>query len=465
LSSVRVQCPHCRAVCQVLPEQLGSAVKCAKCGQPFGLPAAPGAPAVPAASAAPAAKLAAPPTPNAVSAPAQAPAAAPPAPASPPAAAAPVPAAARPQSPPPAPATSAPAGGAAVTQETVVQEVDASLGSGIWKGLRSLYRAVVGPASAPAAGAAPAASPPPPAPPAPPAQPPSEEEIGVELDGPAAAALAGGQAGLQAPPSPGTCRLDVGSATSCGRVRTRNEDSHLVVQVTSANLDQRRDVVLVVVADGMGGYDAGDKAAGLTIRAAGGPLLGQLIPALAVQGQEKPAPTLAENMRTVMKLANKLVHEKAQTDPACKGMGATAVAVLVWEGQVLISHVGDTRVYHHSAGRVRQVTRDQTLVARMVEMGKLTPEEALTHPNRNEVTQAIGRSADIQPAGYELQVAPGDWLIVACDGLHAHVEEPLLAGTLHNAPPSAAAMADRLVELANQGGGSDNCTVVAIRCY
>jgi protein phosphatase len=248
-------------------------------------------------------------------------------------------------------------------------------------------------------------------------------------------------------------------------VRTRNEDSHLVLQVTAANLDQRRDVALVVVADGMGGYEAGDQAAGLTIRAVGGTLLGQLMPALAVQGQEKPPANFAEGLRNALKLANKLVHEKAQTTPACKGMGATAVAVLVWEGQVLISHVGDTRVYHHSAGRVRQVTKDQTLVARMVEMGKLTPEEALTHPNRNEVTQAVGRGAELQPANYELQAAPGDWLVIACDGLHTHVEEPMLAGALHNAPPSAAALAERLVDLANQKGGSDNCTVVAIRCY
>ena len=75
------------------------------------------------------------------------------------------------------------------------------------------------------------------------------------------------------------------------------------------------------------------------------------------------------------------------------------------------------------------------------------------------------RGAELQPANYELQAAPGDWLVIACDGLHAHVEEPMLAGALHDAPASAAALAERLVDLANQGGGSDNCTVVAVRCY
>src|SRR5262249_47045628 len=148
-----------------------------------------------------------------------------------------------------------------------------------------------------------------------------------------------------------------------------------------------------------------------------------------------------------------------------KGMGQKAAAVLSWEGRVLLDHVGATRVYHFRAGLVRQVTRDQTLVARMVEMGKLSPEEALTHPSRNEVTQAVGKYADIQPAAYDLKVASGDWLIVACDGLHAHVDEHLLAATLRAAATSAAGLAQQLVDLPDQRGGSDNCTVVAVRCY
>jgi protein phosphatase len=338
-----------------------------------------------------------------------------------------------------------------VRQEVVTQEVDASLGSGIWRGLQSLYRSIKGSVTGGTA------SPPSPS------RPPSEEEIRIELDGPTAAALAA--SGMMAPPPPGVCRLDIGSATSAGRVRTRNEDSHVVVQLASANLDQRRDAALIVLADGMGGYDAGDQASGLAIRTIGSTLLAQLVPALGVQGQEKPPAGLAEAIRNAIKVANRTVLERAQTTQGCKGMGATAAVVLLWEGQVLIGHVGDCRVYHHSAGLIRQVTKDQTLVGRMVEMGKLTPEEALTHPNRNEVTQAVGRSSDIQPAAYEFKAGPGDWVIVACDGLHAHVDERALGDTIRPAGPSAAALAQQLVDLANQGGGSDNTTVVAVRCY
>src|SRR5262249_14599967 len=111
-----------------------------------------------------------------------------------------------------------------------------------------------------------------------------------------------------------------------------------------------------------------------------------------------------------------------------------------------------------------QVTRDQTLVERMVELGQLTPQEALAHPARSEVLQAIGNCADIAPAAYQLQLIAGDWLIIACDGLHTHVKAAQLQETSGKAA-AASVLAQQLVDLANQGGGTDNCTVVAVRCY
>jgi protein phosphatase len=122
-------------------------------------------------------------------------------------------------------------------------------------------------------------------------------------------------------------------------------------------------------------------------------------------------------------------------------------------------------VYHYRADTLTQVTRDQTLAQRMVDLGQLTPKEALTHPARNEVIQALGHRPEIVPAAYELALAAGDWLVVACDGLHAHVEHPALQDAVRRAAPSAAALAQQLVELADQGGGTDNCTVTVIRCY
>ena len=110
------------------------------------------------------------------------------------------------------------------------------------------------------------------------------------------------------------------------------------------------------------------------------------------------------------------------------------------------------------------MTRDHTLVNRMVDLGQLTPEEAATHPARNEVTQALGGRL-VEPSLHALDLERGDWLIVACDGLTAHVSDDALRETARRSAPSAAYLARRLVELANEGGGTDNCTVVAAYCY
>jgi protein phosphatase len=258
-------------------------------------------------------------------------------------------------------------------------------------------------------------------------------------------------------------RLDVGAATSPGRVRRRNEDSYLVQHLAWCNRDERRDCALLVIADGMGGHEAGDRASGVVVRELGTALAGML--AWSLRGPLPDAPTvLLGALGSALRDANAAVYRLAQDDPACKGMGATAAAVLIWDGQALVGHVGDCRVYHQRAGRLTQVTRDQTLVARMVELGKLTPKEALSHPGRNEVSQAVGRQPNLEPGCHQVPLAAGDWLLAACDGLHAHLDHPALQQEIAKAPPSAALFARQLVDLVDQRGGSDNCTVLAARC-
>jgi protein phosphatase len=290
----------------------------------------------------------------------------------------------------------------------------------------------------------------------------SEPELELQLDGPAAAQLPATATVEPLPPS--GLRFDIGGATSPGRLRTRNEDSYLIQQLAWCNLDQRHTVALVVVADGMGGYEAGDRASGLVIRAVAEGLAGLFARALSAPA----APDAAESAAVIdraLKQANRVIVQQERSDAQSKGMGATAVAVLAWDDVVQIGHVGDCRVYHRRGSQLTQVTRDQTLVARMVELGKLTPAEALIHPQRNEVTQAVGKHTQILPAAYPLRLQAGDWLLAACDGLHAHVDTAMLAAAFAQAPPSAAALAQHLVDLANRHGGSDNCTVVALRCW
>jgi protein phosphatase len=303
-----------------------------------------------------------------------------------------------------------------------------------------------------------------------PPKPPSDEELQLVLDGPAAAALAspvpaGSQAKPLAPAAlPSVCCVDVAGATSPGKTRTRNEDSFLAQHLSWSNLDERHEVALVVVADGMGGHEAGELASGLAVRTIGGALTGLIVGAATGTKPATPPASVAGIVTGVIKEANRAVFSQGQTQPAWRGMGATAAVVLVWDGQAIIGHIGDCRVYRYSGEELTQVTRDQTLVARMVELGQLSPREALTHPSRNEVTQAIGRHADITPSSTTLHLAGGDWLIAACDGLHAHVDARALEDAVRVSAPSAFYLAHHLVDLANQGGGSDNCTVVAIRC-
>ncbi len=280
---------------------------------------------------------------------------------------------------------------------------------------------------------------------------PMDEDILPEID--AAEPVDGG------PP-----RLDIGSATSPGRVRSRNEDSYLVLQGAWSNLDRRHEMAVLVVADGMGGHEAGDQASGLAIQTFGNALNPVLAGAVSRQIKDPPVAVLAEKLKAALLEANRAVLSKSQKDPACKGMGSTAACVLLWDTQAVIAHVGDCRVYHFHAGLLTPVTEDQTLVARMVALGTLSPAEALVHPNRNEVAQALGRRPELEPSSHQLVLTRGDWLLIACDGLHAHVDGPALEAEMTNAPPSALQLAHHLVALANEKGGSDNCTVIAVRC-
>lgn len=262
----------------------------------------------------------------------------------------------------------------------------------------------------------------------------------------------------------GPPRLDIGCATSAGHVRKNNEDSLLILHQAWSNLGLRHELALLAVADGMGGAESGEEASGLTIRTLGSTLTPLLTGALNGQFKDPAAPILTETIAFAIQEANRTVFRKGQANPACKGMGATLALALVWNNQVLIGHVGDCRVYHLHADKLVQVTKDQTVVARMVELGKLTPEEAKTHSSRNEVLQALGPRWDVEPASHKLKLQWNDWLILACDGLHAHIDGDELLADIRQSPPSASHVAQRLVELADDRGGSDNCTVIALYC-
>jgi protein phosphatase len=275
-----------------------------------------------------------------------------------------------------------------------------------------------------------------------------------------AAAAPGG-----APPPPGPCRLDVGAATSRGRVRDRNEDSLLVQRLNWTHKDQHHELALLVIADGMGGYAAGDRASGMVVRTVGNVLTPLLTGILHGAYEQATARDLANAVEAALKESNRVIRRYGLSDASCRGMGATAVVALVRDGLAVIGHIGDTRVYHFRAGKLTQVTRDQTLVARMVELGQLTEKEAQHHRARSEVTQAIGLRPYLEPGRYQLQLARGDWLIAACDGLHIELEHKFIQEAVRRSAASGVQLADQLVNLADRHGGSDNTTVIAAYCF
>src|SRR5207247_11081335 len=138
-----------------------------------------------------------------------------------------------------------------------------------------------------------------------------------------------------------------------------------------------------------------------------------------------------------------------------RGMGCTAEVVYGDGRNVVVGHVGDSRTYHLHEGRLIQLTRDQTLVNRLVELGTLTPEEAETHPRRNELQQAVGGQPDVEPGLYHALLKPGDFLIVCSDGLSNHVKNLQFRQFLHGDDAvSAERPARRLASLANIDGAT-----------
>ncbi|MBW3603362.1 MAG: Stp1/IreP family PP2C-type Ser/Thr phosphatase [Actinobacteria bacterium] len=231
-------------------------------------------------------------------------------------------------------------------------------------------------------------------------------------------------------------------ATHTGRVRTGNEDSFLMGDAVFA------------VADGMGGHQAGEIASDAALE----PL--RDIDLLDVTG---PA-DIGDLLATAVREANTLVVERAAQDPQLEGMGTTLTAVAIREGQLHVAHVGDSRAYLlRDEEQISQLTTDHTLVERLVQEGRLSRDEAATHPQRNVITRAIGHESTV-----EIEVLPpitlrdGDQILLCSDGLSGPVTDERIASTLYSTPDGDEAVATLLAH-ANEAGGPDNITAVLVR--
>jgi len=243
--------------------------------------------------------------------------------------------------------------------------------------------------------------------------------------------------------------MDIGSFTDVGRVREGNEDSLLVVEVHGERAGQ----VVVAVADGMGGHNAGEVASAMAVDAL-----------RRVVEEAEPELDADQLLTNGVSVGNRAIWDAAAEDAAKDGMGTTLVCALLDEsGKVVIANVGDSRAYAYLGGQVHQVTADHTWVNEQVLAGYLSPADARTSPFRNLLTRTLGNSPRVDVDLFTgLRLEAGDGLILVSDGVTGYLDEADLATVLHEVD-SAQAAAERLVNEAVERGGADNATAVVVR--
>ena len=236
--------------------------------------------------------------------------------------------------------------------------------------------------------------------------------------------------------------------TDRGLVRDHNEDYILCHEPTSPQ-DEQENGWLYVVADGVGGADAGEVASEYASTQ-------MLLHYINNTEQEHLGQRLVEAMQASnTDLRNLVAHRNGK-----QRMATTMVAAVFAGGRVYFANVGDSRGYHWRDGTLRQITKDQSLVAKLVEEGAITEEEAASHPHRNVILYSIGSEKKPQIDLFELPVAPGDKVFLCSDGLTRHVSDEEICAFLENADLEQTAT--EMVALANQRGGQDNISVAVI---
>jgi serine/threonine protein phosphatase PrpC len=249
--------------------------------------------------------------------------------------------------------------------------------------------------------------------------------------------------------------LRADALTDVGRVREHNEDSVLVFEYKRDSLLNPAQTFLYVVADGMGGAEAGEVASAIAVETIRNYVESKMAIADAFD--------LRLTLQEALEQANSKIIEYQAAHPEARGMGSTAVAALVNPPDAAIAWVGDSRAYICDSQRLRQLSKDHSLVQRLIEIGQITPDEARHHEHKNVITRSLG-ARPTGPAGAEslsVRLKRGDRLLLCSDGLTTHVEDRQIEELLRRHSDPAAA-AQELVVAANAGGGTDNVSVVVI---
>ena len=250
-------------------------------------------------------------------------------------------------------------------------------------------------------------------------------------------------------------KIESGGCSDVGRIRTNNEDSYRIL--TPLNL--------FVLSDGMGGEAHGEVASAIAV---------ETVVTHCAEAESNPSVTLfcdprpgwserTRRLASAVHLANRKIYRSAEENEEQQGMGATLTVAWIQGDRLSVAHVGDSRAYLVSGGGIRQLTRDHSLVAQLVESRQITPEQARTDPRRNVVTRSVGvgGSVEIDAERVEPGLQDGDTVLLCTDGLHGLVTDEELARAASGADLRRAC--DDLIALAKQRGGHDNITVILAR--
>ncbi|HXF67204.1 MAG TPA: Stp1/IreP family PP2C-type Ser/Thr phosphatase [Burkholderiales bacterium] len=244
--------------------------------------------------------------------------------------------------------------------------------------------------------------------------------------------------------------LEIATATHAGMVRSHNEDS----------IAADAEIGLAVLADGMGGYNAGEVASGIAVelirtemrKALAGKKPGEL------NGQSAERLIVEQASR-----ANAAIYQAAQSQPQYSGMGTTLVVALWHDNQVSVGHVGDSRLYRLRQGVLEQITRDHSLLQEQIDSGMITKEQARYSQNKNLVTRAVGIDPEVETEIHTYPVQPGDVYLMCSDGLSDMVTDEDIQLTLAALAANLPLAAQQLVQQANDNGGRDNISVILVR--
>lgn len=247
-----------------------------------------------------------------------------------------------------------------------------------------------------------------------------------------------------------TPALDIYGLTDEGLVREHNED------YISWNMGSG----LVILADGMGGHNAGEVASELAVNSVTEALEEVLSPDI----KDACKMDFKEVVHEAVIFANDEINQHAKTHPECSGMGTTIVMTLFHNDKVILASVGDSRIYRFRKGELKQVTTDHSLVQEMIDNGYMSEEEAIKSTNRNLITRALGiaEEVDVDVAEHEIEI--DDIYLLCSDGLSDMITDDKIFSTLVKSRQDLERASKDLVELAKEHGGHDNVSVILVAC-